>query len=119
MRPSTKAALLSGLVFPGIGQMYLKRLGRGIAILVCVLAGIGTIVWVAAAKALAILEQIERQSGRIDMETVSQLALTSSVEVSPYYDLVLVFVVCCWLFSIVDAYRVGRRIERSEKRRGV
>jgi hypothetical protein len=113
MKPSTKAALLSGLAFPGTGQIHLKRLRRGITIMVCVLAGIGFIVWVATIRALAILDQLQNQSSRVDMETISKLTLTSSADASPYYDLIWMFIVCCWLFSIVDAYRIGKRMERS------
>lgn len=119
MRPATKAALLSGLVFPGTGQIHLKRLRRGIGIMVCVLAGIGAVVWVATVKALAILEQMERQSGHIDMETISNLAVTSSASAAPSYRLILGFVICCWLFSIVDAYRIGKKMEHPENNREV
>jgi len=112
MRPSTKAALLSGLAFPGTGQIHLNYLRRGIMIIMCVASGIGVIVWVAVVKALAILEQLERQSGRIDMETVSSLARTTAAGAFSPSDLVLLFIVCCWLFSIVDAYRIGKRMER-------
>ncbi|MBW2675380.1 MAG: hypothetical protein JRD89_18545 [Deltaproteobacteria bacterium] len=118
MKPSTRAALLSGLVFPGTGQIHLKRFRRGITIMVCVVAGIGAIVWAAIVRALAILEQLQSQSARVDMDTISNLALTSSAEMSPYGNLILVFIVCCWLFAIVDAYRIGKGMERSENNQG-
>ena len=111
MKSSTRAALLSGLAFPGTGQIYLKRLWRGITIMVCVLCGIVAIVWVAAVRALAILEQLERQSGRIDMETLTSLARTTSADAFSHVDLIGLFVVCCWLFSIVDACRIGKKME--------
>jgi TM2 domain-containing membrane protein YozV len=119
MKPSAKAALLSGLAFPGMGQIHLKRLRRGITIMVCVLAGIGAIVWIATIRALAILAQVQNPSNRVDMKTISNLAMTSSADVSPYYNLILAFIFCCWLFSIVDAYRIGKRMERSENNRVV
>jgi len=116
MKPSTKAALLSGLAFPGTGQIHLKRLRRGITIMMCVLAGIGVIVWMATVKALAILDRLQGQLNRVDMETISNLARTSSADASPWYNLILVFIVCCWLFSIVDAYRIGKGMEHSENK---
>jgi len=118
MKLSTKAALLSGLVFPGTGQIHLKRLRRGVAIMVCALAGIGVIVWLATVRALAILDQLQSQSAHVDMDTISNLALTSSAEMSPYGNFILVFIVCCWLFAIVDAYRIGKGLERSENNQG-
>lgn len=118
MKPSTRAALLSGLVFPGTGQIHLKHRRRGVAIMVCVLAGIGVIVWRATVKAFPILEQLQSRSERIDMETVLQLARTSSADPFPYSTLVLFFLVCCWLFSIVDAYRIGKRAEQTGTKQG-
>jgi len=38
MSNSLKAALLSGLVFPGIGQVVLKRYRRGVVLMLIVLA---------------------------------------------------------------------------------
>ncbi|TFG90950.1 MAG: hypothetical protein E4H15_06725 [Syntrophobacterales bacterium] len=113
MKPSTKAALLSGLAFPGAGQIHLKRLWRGITIMVCVLSGIGVLVWMATIRALVILDQLQNQVNQVDMQTISDLALASSADMSPYYNLIWIFIVCCWLFSIVDAYRIGKRMERS------
>lgn len=114
MKPSIKAALLSGLAFPGTGQIHLNRRRRGITIIACVLTGIGTIVWMATVKALAILQQLQSQPTPIDMKTISNLALTSSADTSLYSDLILLFIVCGWGFSIVDAYRIGKEMERSE-----
>lgn len=41
MNNSLKGALLSGVVFPGLGQIILKHYKRGIALMFWVLAGIG------------------------------------------------------------------------------
>jgi len=86
--------------------------------MVCVFAGIGVIVWVATIRALAILDQLQNQLNKVDVETISNLALTSSADTFPYYNLILLFIACCWLFSIVDAYRIGKRMERSENNQG-
>jgi len=116
MKISTKAALLSGLVFPGTGQIHLKRFRRGITIMVLVFSGIGAIVWMATVRALAILEQIQNQLNQVDMTTISNVALASSADhTSIYYKPILLFIICCWLFSIVDAYRIGEKREPSEK----
>ena len=59
----------------------------------------------------------ERRSS-VDLTPFITLRLTSSAEMSPYGNLILGFVVCCWLFSIVDAYRIGKRMEHSENNQG-
>lgn len=116
MKISTKAALLSGLVFPGTGQIHLKRFRRGFTIMVFVLSGIGSIVWMATIRALEILERIQNQLDQVDMATILNLALASSADhTSVYYKPILLFIICCWLFSIIDAYRAGKEKESSEK----
>ncbi len=119
MKISTKAALLSGLIFPGTGQIHLKRFLRGITIMVFTFSGIGVIVWMATVRALAMLEEIQNQLNQVDMATISNVALASSADhPSIYYKPILLFIVCCWLFSIIDAYRIGKKRERSEKTQG-
>ncbi|MEA1971059.1 MAG: hypothetical protein U9N37_05500 [Thermodesulfobacteriota bacterium] len=120
MKISTKAALLSGLIFPGTGQIHLKRFLRGITIMVLTFSGIGVIAWMATIRALAVLEQIQNQLNQVDMTTISNVALASSADhTSIYYKPTLLFILCCWLFSIIDAYRIGKKRERSEKIEGI
>ncbi len=84
--------------------------------MVFVLSGIGAIVWMATIRALEILERIQNQLDQIDMATISNLALASSADhTSVYYKPILLFIICCWLFSIIDAYRIGKEKESSEK----
>ncbi len=119
MKISTKAALLSGLIFPGTGQIHLKRFRRGITIMILAFSGIGAIIWMSTVRALAVLEQIQNQLNQVDMATISNVALASSTDhTSIYYKPVLLFIVCCWLFSIIDAYRIGKKRERPEKTQG-
>ncbi len=120
MKISAKAALLSGFAFPGTGQIYLKRFRRGITIMVLASSGIGVIVWMATVRALSVLERIQNQLGQVDMATISNVALASSANhTSIYYKPILLFIVCCWLFSVIDAYRIGKTKEYLEKPRGI
>ncbi len=114
MKKSIKAALMSGLIFPGTGQIHLKRFRRGIVIMLLVLSGISAIVWMATVRALAVLENIERQLNQSDMVAMSNHSLlSSSGHESTYYNILVLFIVCCWLFSIIDAYRIGEKEDLS------
>ena len=114
MKISAKAALLSGLVFPGVGQLYLKLYWRGAIIMFFVLSGLGIIIGIATARALEILERIQSQSGTVDMATISKLAIASSTDhTSFYYRVSFLFIACCWLFSVIDAYMNGKKKEIS------
>jgi len=114
MKNSTKAALLSGLIFPGTGQIHLKRFRRGIIIMIAAFSGIGIMVWMVTLRTLAVFEQIQDQLNHVDMATISNRALASSAEYSSLYSTpLLLFLVCCWFFSVIDAYMIGKRMDRS------
>ena len=116
MKTATKAALLSGLVFPGTGQIYLKRSRRGLTIMALACSGIVAIIWIATIRALEILERIQNQLDKVDMEAITNLALATSADHSSvYYKPILLFIACCWIFSIIDAYRTRKEKELSEK----
>ena len=109
MKTAIKAALLSGFVFPGLGQIYLKRYKRGLTILILVLLALGIIIGTLTVSALESLKAIQSGGGIADMETISNLASIDSARSGIYFRLILLFVVCCWLFSVADAYKIGKR----------
>ncbi len=61
MKMGIKAALLSALVFPGAGQIYLRRYVRGLISMVISLDGLGVLVAQATVGALRELEKIQSQ----------------------------------------------------------
>jgi TM2 domain-containing membrane protein YozV len=109
MKTAVKAALLSGFVFPGLGQIYLKRYRRGLIILILVLLVLGVIIGTVTISALESLKAIESGGGIADMETISNLASIDSAHSGIYLRFFLLFVLCCWLFSVADAYKIGKR----------
>jgi hypothetical protein len=92
-----------------LGQIYLKRYKRGLAILIPVVLGFVIIVGKVIASAMESLEAIQSGGGIADMETISNLASIDSARSGIYLRLILLFVVCCWLFSVADAYKIGKR----------
>ena len=115
MSKSLMAALLSGLVFPGLGQVVLKRYRRGVVLMVIVLACLSVIGTIALQRAFAILRQIELAGGAIDIDAILNAATQSSAAsdslVINYASLLLVV---CWIFGTVDAYRIGRKKDLEE-----
>ena len=110
MKNALKAALLSCFVFPGLGQIYLKRYKRGLIMMIIVLLALGIIIRTVIVSALESLKAIESGGGIADMETVSNLARIDSVHSGINLNFILLFVLCCWLFSVVDAYRIGKSL---------
>ena len=112
MKTSIKAALLSALVFPGLGQMYLRRYVRGLIPMVLVLAGLGILIARATVTALKVLDKIQIQGETVDMKAVSDLAAASSSQGDGYSSLVWLAIAGCWLFGVIDAYRLGKEKNR-------
>ncbi len=108
MKTSSKAALLSALVFPGAGQMYLKHYLRGLLPMIVVLTGLGVLITRATLRALEVLNKMQAGGGVIDINVASDLAATSAAFNDPYSPFIVLLVSCCWIFSVIDAYRLGK-----------
>ena len=112
MNNSLKGALLSGLIFPGLGQVALKHYKRGGVIILTVIVSLAVVVVKATQYTLAILEKIELEGGIISINTILDAATQASAD-SGNLTLNLLFLLICvfWVLGTVDAYRIGRKID--------
>jgi len=116
MSNSLKAALLSGLVFPGIGQVVLKRYRRGVVLMLIVLACLFIIVAKAVQQAFSILKQIELAGGTINVDAILNVATQSSTNSdSLLFNSILLLIIVCWILGVVDAYRIGKKRDLEEQ----
>jgi TM2 domain-containing membrane protein YozV len=113
MKVSYKAALLSTFVFPGVGQLYLKRYWRGLVIMFFVFAGLGYMIWSATVSALNRLDDVmvKVQGGTTNLQELSDIVGSKMLTTDPYHDAVFYVIVCSWIFAIIDAYRIGKQRE--------
>ena len=98
MKRSSKAALLSGLVFPGIGHMVLKQYLRGSVLMLSALVAFSVIVTGIFQRALAVVDRIV--SGDIPLETgaIAELVSNSTTGVDSFIENTAVIVLAaCWL----------------------
>jgi len=115
MKRSVKAALLSGLVFPGIGHLLLGKYFRGSALLITSLITLSVVVVRAYQHAMLIVDQII--SGDVPMETsaITQAVSTSTSTADSLIDNIAVMVLAaCWLAGIIDSYRLGAAQEKQD-----
>lgn len=108
MTRSIKAALLSGLVFPGLGHMLLKQYLRGSILMLAALTAFAAIVTVAIRRALTVIDSMN--SGEIPVETgaISELVSNSiSSTDNSIANFSLIALAACWLIGIIDSYRLG------------
>lgn len=110
MKNALKGALFSGLVFPGLGQIVLKQYRKGAFLIFVVLSSLIMFVTVAVQQAMAVLDKIQAGGGTLDSETIARTAnQVTTNQASLLLNLLLLFMICCWVFGVIDAYMIGRR----------
>ncbi len=77
--------------------------------MITVLVGMSVFIVKTVQHALDILEKIESQGGVISMSTISNaVTQTSATSGNLTFNIVLLLVILCWIFGVVDAYRIGK-----------
>ncbi len=110
MKNALKGVLLSGLVFPGVGQVYLKHYKRGIALMIIVSVSLLVIVVKAVLQTFTILEKIELEGQAINMSAIlNATTQASTTSDSLLYNFLLFLIILCWIIGILDAYRIGKK----------
>jgi TM2 domain-containing membrane protein YozV len=113
MNNAIKGALLSGLVFPGLGQLVLRQYRRGILIMLTVSISLSVIVVKAILIARDILQKVELQGDVIDLNAITDAASRESLQSgSITLNFLLIIIIICWIAATVDAYRSGRKLDR-------
>lgn len=99
MKHAIKGALLSGLVLPGLGQVVLKQYVRGFAFMVVAL---GCTVWIVNSAVEAAMTSLQ------NLEGLAPPPPPVAGDAGP-----AVWILgLCWLAALVDAYRLGARLDR-------
>jgi hypothetical protein len=116
MNNSLKGALLSGLVFPGLGQVALRHYRRGIAFILTASIILLVIVVKAVQQAFTILEKIEAEGGVLSMNTIMNAATQASIpSESLTSKLLLSLLIFIWIIAVVDGYRVGKKKDKADR----
>lgn len=115
MKRSTKAVLVSGLVFPGLGHIFLRSYVVGL-VLVCLAGGsVYMVVNTAIETALDVAREIETGSMSIDSASISQLVAQRSQQAEQSTNVAVWVFMASWVIGIIDSYRVGRAQERQDE----
>ena len=109
MSKSTKAALLSAFVFPGVGHFFVKKYMVGMALAGASLVGIYWLVTQVVERAQQITAQIQRGEVPLDVATITELVAQQPTGAeAQMLDLATGVLIVAWIIGIVDSYRVGR-----------
>lgn len=110
MKTSTKALLLSALLFPGTGHFLLKRPGRACALLAIGILATGIYLQQAMQQAVVIADGIQSGSIALDapaIENAINQTESQSMTLAGY------ILLTCWIVGIVDVWRLGRHLDRA------
>jgi hypothetical protein len=113
MKRSTKGVLLSGLVYPGLGQWSLGRVYLGAAIMVLTTAGMGIIIYRIVKRVYLAIDQILplMAKGTLDFDMIMEAIGHTSFSSWDVETISVVVVIGCWAVSIVHAYFLGRKLD--------
>lgn len=102
MRPATKAALLSALLFPGLGQaLVLKRPGRALCFIAPALLAM---LWLLRAAYTAASQVVDRiAAGTLPLDPVLIQQQIEATNTGPGGDIAAAVLLVAWLGSILDA----------------
>jgi hypothetical protein len=110
MNLAIKGALFNALLFPGWGQVYLKKYKKGILIIIAISAGIISILWSVTQATINILKIAPIKKGTVTLSVVVQLAIDAVKALNlSYLFLILLSMILLWIFSIIDAYQIGKK----------
>lgn len=119
MSNAVKAMLLSGLVFPGLGQLVLKYYKRGIALTLATFVCFYVLIENAMRQALAIVDKIDLSSGVVDEKTITAVVSEAGkASDTVAIKLVVWALLILWVIGIVDAYVMGKRKDREGRSAG-
>lgn len=116
MDRSGKAALLSALVFPGVGQMYLGRALRGGLLALAAAAPLYFVIATALRIARELVAGVESRAIPPDLLTLLQMAMDAAHRASQSMNTAMLVFLVLWVIAIVDAHRLGRRDAPGEDR---
>ena len=111
MNLAVKSALLSGLVLPGLGQIYLKYYFRGVFYALTSLVTLSIIVVKILFWCQLLFEKIKSSAnGNINLYDIRNQvnAILKNQNVLLYQFLTYVLM-ACWIISTIEAYYLGKK----------
>lgn len=117
MKKRNKAALLSGLVFPGLGHIVLKKYVAGAVLAAGAFAALYYLIAKTVQRTLDLAGSLQAGQAQLDSATLAELmAAQSTGAEAQLINIATLVLVLCWLAGIIDSYRIGRAMDMSEDR---
>jgi hypothetical protein len=113
MKESTRGVLLSGLVYPGIGQLILGQVTAGVLFILLTTAGLFAFIYRIVQRAVSGIDEILPllANNEIDINTLNEQLSRDSAGGWGAEIISLIGVASCWLAAMVHAYFAGKKID--------
>lgn len=114
MSKSTKALLLSALVFPGIGHFFLRKHFRGAVLSILSIVCLYILVSNALEIAQDISTKIETGVIPLDVGKVEDALVEEQGSKAGALNTATYLLEICWLVGVIDSFRIGRIQQKAE-----
>ena len=116
MKKSTRGALLSGLVYPGLGQLVLGLAFSGVFFMSLATAGLIVFVYSIFQRAARGIDEILPllANNQLDFNTLKELISRHSAGGWETEAISLIGIAGCWLTAIFHAYFVGKKLDSND-----
>lgn len=114
MSKSVKALLLSAFVFPGAGHFYLKQFVRGVILSVISISCLSILVTNTVQIAQDISTKIETGEISLDITAIEETVAKEQENNSGLLDATTYLLGICWVFGIIDSFRLGKAQEKAD-----
>ena len=113
MKKATKGTLLSGLVYPGVGQLTLGRVPAGIVFICLTTAGLVVLIYRLVQRAVHVIDKLLPllADNNLDVTTLNEAIRRDSEAGWGLETVSLIVIAGCWLGAIGHAYYVGKKID--------
>ena len=113
MKESTKGMLLSGLVYPGLGQLIMGRVASGILFMLLTTVALFVFIYRIIQRAARGIDEIFPLlvNNELDVHALKELLSRDSFGGWQTETISLIGLAGCWLAAIVHAYFAGRKID--------
>ncbi len=117
MKASTRGMLLSGLVYPGLGQMILGRMVSGVILALLATVAFVVLIYRVFERATRLIDQILPliADKGLDVTTLKELLDRDSGGGWGVEKICLIGLAGCWLVAIGHAYVVGKQMDRRSR----
>jgi hypothetical protein len=109
MRQSTKAVLLSTLVFPGAGHIFLRKYILGAILAITSFSAAYYLVIKAVERTSELVQRIQSGSVPADFAAITEFVSKQPTGAEDQLlNIAVITLFFCWIIAIIDSYRAGR-----------